>query len=1042
MKVAKRILVGLLVFIVVVFAFLLVAPMIFKDEIVSRVKSGINEAVNAEVDFADADLSFLRSFPDIALTVDDYRIVGIDTFAGLPLLTGEQARIDLGFWSVIAGDGNYEVDGLTLTKPNVNLLVLTPELANYLIVAETGGADAGATATPESQPVITLQEFRITDGSLVYDDRTTETFVRLTGLNATGNGDFTASVFDLDTHAEAKGFTFAQAGMTYLDEVLLEADAVVNIDADNLRYTFKDNNVKLNELALVFGGSIDLEDNDDILLDLTYSAPANDFRQLWSIIPAAYTEGFERVQTGGTFTLSGDVKGTYNGEREVYPAFSVASDISNGSVQYPGRPVGITGIDAALNVNSPAADLDRMVVDLPRFDFTLGGDPFRGSFRLATPLSDPNVTARLNGTVDLQKWSSAIPLEGVQELAGRIVADVTMENVRQSAIDAGRYGEVNLAGDLLVSNLVYVAEGTPAVRIAQAKADFTPQFVDVQQFNATLGQSDLSATAKINNLLAYFSPTQTMRGSVVLRSNFFSADEWMAESTEEAVVSPAELETTSTPSEAEVFDRFDFDVDAEIEELAYGIYRPTDLRVVGNVKPNRLELATAAATLKESTFNASGMINNLFDYTFGEGVLTGDLSVRSGFFSVADFMDEEVVSAPTTSADASTAAAAPIPIPRNINLKVDMAADRVQYTDITMNAVRGIMRVRDGAVVIEDGRADLLGGSMGFTGAYDTAEGNEPGFHFSYDMKNLQFSQAFSVLNTFAILAPVGKFISGTFNSEMVMNGKLGADLFPQLKSIDAKGLLRTADARIASFKPLQVIGEALNIRELRESAPLKNLIAPFEINDGTVTVKPFDFTLAGIGMRMGGSSGLDTDMDYKIRAAVPRTLIQSNIVTGTALSALDKLAGQAGKLGLNITPGDTINLNISLTGSIANPRAAFDLLGTQGSGDRGLGGTVADAAKERLQEELNTRLDSAKTLAGDRARIVQDSLRTVAAEQARRLETEAANRLKGALGVGRDSAQVRDSLALPDAAKDAVDDVKKELEKFNPFKRKKTGGG
>ncbi len=1068
MKLAKRLLIGLLVLVVLLVGFLLAAPILFKDQIVANVKSAVNNNLNAKVDFADANVSFLRSFPDISLAVDDYSVVGIDTFAGLPLVTGRQASVDLGFWSVVAGDGNYNIEAVTLDAPSINLLVLTPELANYLIVPETeeAGGAAGATSEEGADPLITLDHFAVNDGSLVYDDRTTTTYLKLSGLEAIGDGDFTASVFDLNTVAKANAFTLAQGGVTYLNEVTLDADAIVNIDADAMRYTFKDNRVTLNALALEFGGSIDLQDNDDIDFNLTYQAPANDFKQLWSIIPAAYTEGYERVQTGGTFTLQGTVNGTYNGDKEVYPAFTVNSNISGGSVQYPGRPVGITGIDAALAVNSPSSDLDQLVVDVPRFDFTLGGDPFAGRFRLSSPLSDPSVDARLKGTLDLEKWSSAIPLEGVSELAGRIVADITMDNVRQSAIDAGRYAEVNLAGDLLVSNLVYTAEGTPSVRIAQAKADFTPQYVDLQQFTATLGRSDISASAKVNNILAYFSPEQTMRGSVTMRSNYFDADEWMTEEDSERVSSPAELNATATPApapeaETEVFDRFDFDVDAEIQELAYGTYRPKDLRVVGNIKPNRLEIANAAATLEQSNFTMSGVVNNLFDYTFDDGVLTGDLSVRSGYFDVADFMEDEGVTttndAPATppAADA-TAETAPIPVPRNINLKVDMVADRVQYTDITMNDVQGTMLVRDGAIVIEDGNANLLGGAMDFTGSYDTAEGQEPGFHFSYDMKNMDFSQVFGALNTFAILAPVGKFISGNFSSQLVMEGKLGADLFPQLSSIDAKGLLRTAEARIASFKPLQVIGNALNVNELKNSTTLKDIIAAFQINDGKVTVEPFDFRLAGIPMQLGGTHGLDTDMDYRIRAAVPRSLIQGNIVTGTALSALDKLAGQAGKLGLNITPGDTLNLNVKLTGSLADPRAGFDLLGTEGGGgDGSLAGSVKDAVKDRVQEELETRkeqvrdelatrVDSAKALAGARAQVVEDSLRSAAAQQAERLEQEAANKLRGALGLGRDSTATAgaDSLALPGAAQDAVDDVKKELEKFNPFKRKKNGGG
>ncbi|NJB85284.1 hypothetical protein GGR26_001029 [Lewinella marina] len=1040
MTLAKRILIGLAIFLVVVIGVLFLAPVIFKDEIVANVKSALNESLEAEVDFADANVSFLRSFPDIALTVDQYHIVGIDTFAGLPLVSGEQARIDLGFWSVIAGDGNYNIDAVQLDRPDVNLLVLTPELANYLIVpeAETAGAETGE----ESQALITLDYFEINDGRLVYDDRTTETYVKLTGLNATGEGDFTASVFDVITQARADAFTLQQGGMTYLDEVKMTAGGTVNVDADNFRYTFTDANVTLNELALVMEGSIDLEDNDDILFDLAYRAPANDFRQLWSLIPSAYTEGYERVQTSGTFTLQGTVNGAYNGETETYPAFTVNSEVSNGSVQYPGRPVGITGIDAALEVNSPAADLDRLVVALPRFNFTLGGDPFRGSFRLATPLSDPNVDARLQGTLDLDKWASAIPLEGVSELAGRIVADITADGVRQSALDAGRYAEVKLAGNLLISNLVYDAEDSPPVRIAQARAEFSPQFVDLQQFTATFGRSDFSASGRIDNILAYFSPEQTMRGTLTVRSNYFDAEEWTPATAETTATSPAELHAgQDTTRQAEVFDRFDFDIDAEIAALDYGTYRPTDLRVVGNVKPNRLDIRTAAATLDESSFTASGTINNLFDYTFGEGVLTGNLDLRSGFFNVNDFMSED---ASTATAQASSEASAAIPVPRNINLAVNVAADRVQYTDLTMNDVAGKLVVRDGAIVFQDGRANLLGGAMGFNGAYDTAEGDQPIFRFAYDLKNLDFSQAFSALNTFSILAPVGKFISGNFSSELVMEGRLGDDLLPQLSTIDAKGLLRTAQARIASFKPLQVIGTALNVNELKNNATLKDIIAAFSVNDGKVTVDPFSFQLAGINMTLGGTHGLDSDMDYRLRAAVPRALIAGNLVAGTALGALDKLAGQASKLGLNLSPSDTLNLNIALTGTMSNPRAGIDLLGTAGgSGQPTLGETAVNAVRDRLNEELSSRTDSLRGMAETRAQTFRDSLAAQANTQARQLEAQAAERLKGALGIKRDStATAADSLKLPNVGKDAVDEVKKELEKFNPFKRKKSGGG
>lgn len=1057
MKIIKRILIALVVLIVLGVGFLLAAPIIFKDKIVANVKSGVNKALDAEVDFRDVNLSFLRSFPDVSLVVDDVEVMGIDTFAGLPLMTAKRAQVDVGFWSVVGGDGNYNIDEVILDEPFINLLVLTPELANYLIVP-AGDEPVEETSAAPATAQINLSRYEINNGTFIYDDRTTETYMKIEGLTTTGDGDFTAAVFDLDTDSKADAITLKQSGVTYLNKVKAVADAMVNVDLTNSRYTFLDNKVTLNALDLVFSGSIDLEDNDDIIFDLDYQAPVNDFRQLWSLIPSAYTAGYEDVKTTGKFTLNGTVDGPFNSEQETYPSFTVNTEIISGSVQYPGRPVGITGIDAKVGVNSPSADLNQMVIDIPRFDFDLGGDPFRGRMKLSSLLSDPKVDAQIKGDLDLAKWAQAMPLEGVRELGGKIIADITLDRVRQSLLDAGRYQDLNVLGDVAISNFVYVTDELPPVRIASANANFTPQAINIPTFAMTLGRSDLSGGGKVNNPLAYFTSDQTMKGDFNLRSNFFDADEWMpAEEAGSPTLSPAELENAGQPqptSTTAVFDRFDFDVDVDIRELKYATYRPKGLKAVGNVKPNRMEISSAAGTLGGSSFTGSGTIVDLFDYTFGEGVLTGDLSVRSGFIDLADFMSDEVVAATTTVASATTESSAVVPIPSNINLKVAIDADRVKYDNINLDQMLGKLVMQGGQAVIEDGSAKLLGGRMNFAGAYDTSEPGDPGFRFHYDLQSLDFSQSFSTLNTFAALAPIGKFLQGKFSTDLVLEGKLGQDLFPKLGTIDAKGLFETAEAKLAGFTPARKIGQALNVEELKNSTTFKNLTTIFLVEDGKVKIEPFNFNLAGIPLRVQGTHGLEQDMDYTIRAAIPRTMIKGNIVTGTALSALDQLAGQAGKLGLNITPGDTLNIDISLLGSIADPKFKFNLLGSKD----GESGSVQDAVKDRIttevedrkqevqtevndrvnvvKEDAQRRIDSLRNVAGARAQQVRDSITRAAQAETDRLKAQAAAELRNRLKI--DSLRA-DSLLNKIPGANAI---KQELEKFNPFKKKKPGGG
>lgn len=1051
MKFIKRLLIGLLGLVVLLIAFAFLAPILFKDQIVENVKQSINSSINAEVDFADIDVSFLRSFPAINVRLEDYSVTGKDDFDGYPLATGTFAGVDLDFWSVINGSktGNYEIEGVELVDPDIRIYVLKNGKANYDITIPSDAPVEEAPAT-ESEMQFNLSKYAITNGRFLYDDRQTETYIEVAGLDHSGKGDFTLDEFELDTDSKFSALTLKQAGVAYLKKAEGELDAIFNIDLANSVYTFKENDLRLNALKLKMDGSIAMP-SDDIVFDMSFQAPATDFRQLWSMIPAAYVAGYENVKTTGTFALNGLVKGPFNGEKEIYPAFSFDVGIADGSVQYPGRPVGINGINADIKVNSPSANLDKLTINIPRFGINLGGDPFNGSFRLATPMSDPNIDAKVKGTIDLDKWSQAIPLEGVSELSGKIVADITMDNVRQSVIEAGNYAAVNMSGQASITDLVYAADGLPKVQLTRAQADFSPQFVNVPDFAMQLGKSDFSGRAKIDNLLAYFSPDKTMTGTAVVISNFFDADEWVTEETTSApsLATAPSTDVATLESEEELFNRFDFNIDAKVGEIKYDTYRIKDSRMNGRFKANELVINDMGMTMGETTLNGNGRVINAWDYSFSDATLEGKLNMTSDFVNVGDFMssDSELPGEATSEATASTAV---IPVPDNIDLVVALKADKVQYTDILLEQMSGNLVIRDKQVVIEDGTTNVLGGLMGFTGAYDTSEPGDPGFRFHYDLKSLVFTQAFKYLNSFKQLAPIGEYLQGKFNSDLVVSGKLGPDLFPKLNTLDAKGFIQTLDAGLSTFAPLEKVGNALNVKELKERINLQGLKSWFTIEQGRVTIEPFDIKIAGIPMTINGTHGLDMAMDYSISAAVPRTMIEGNIVTGAAIGALDQLAGKASQLGLNIEPGDTLNVGIGLTGSIAAPQTKINLLGAKKGDGKTVGQTVAAAVEDRVKQEVDTKVDDAKQEAQDKVDDTKkaaeaafiakrDSLKRVADQQAQAIKDQAAQKARDILA-GTDSTGIK--VPSTEQAQEAVKDIKKELEKFNPFKKKKKDGG
>ena len=98
-------------------------PYIFKDKIVAKLKTAINEKINAKVDFTDVDVSLLRGFPNINLRINDLSVVGTQEFDGVSLLNSKYFDIDVDFWSTISGSSVVPVKSIHLEQPNINILV-------------------------------------------------------------------------------------------------------------------------------------------------------------------------------------------------------------------------------------------------------------------------------------------------------------------------------------------------------------------------------------------------------------------------------------------------------------------------------------------------------------------------------------------------------------------------------------------------------------------------------------------------------------------------------------------------------------------------------------------------------------------------------------------------------------------------------------------------------------------------------------------------------------------------------------------------------
>lgn len=1034
-RVVKIALITLATIIVLVLAAAVAIPYFFKDQILVTIKETANESLNAKMDFSDVSLSLFRNFPNLTVRMYDLTIDNIEPFEGIRLADVKSADITVDIMSVIRNENPLKIKAINVNQPKVNVYVLEDGRANYDIAKPS--AD---TVVDTEEPVdlsafrANLQRYSIENGEILYDDESLSTYVLAKGVNHSGSGDFTIDVYDLDTDTEIDSLTVRYGGITYLKRARTTLAAIFNIDQRNSKYTLKDNLLKVNELELNADGFVQLLDTSNIAMDLTFSTPQSAFKSLWSMVPNAYIAGYENVKADGKFDLGGFVKGTYNGDLEQYPAFQVNIGVENGNVKYPDLPLGISNINTKVNVNSPTSDFDDMVVNVPTFAMKLGSNPIKAIFNLKTPVSDPDIDTQIDGVLNLKELAQAFPMDGVMDLTGVIAANIEAQT-RLSYIENQQYERVKMDGVAEVTNLTYKDANYPAIRINSAKAAFTPQNVRVDNFDAKLGKSDIKASGRVDNILAYFSPKKTMRGSFTARSNYFDMNEWMPQEEANGPALPAAASEESTEP-VEVFDRFDFTLNATVGEIVYDTYNLKNTVVKGNMKPNKLVAQELSTNIGESDIRASGTITNMFDYLFDNQTLGGNINIASNYLNLNQFMPEDgsdpaPQSVVTTSSDATAVTGDnfdPILVPKNIDIDVNADIRKLLYTNLELSNITGKLVVANQAVMLEDVTANTLGGKMALSGGYDTKDTENPAFSIKYDLQSMDFQKSFNAFNSFQVLAPIGQFIKGTFNTSLILDGKLNENMMPNFSTLSAQGFLETLNAVIENFKPIQAIGNKLNLDYFKEDLKISNSKNWFELKDGMVEVKEFDYKYKDIDMKIAGTHSLTQEIDYIIKANIPRKLLEKTGVGAAASAGYDQLAKEASKFGLNLKQSEFVNVQFNLTGSIKDPKVGLNLLGADGEA---VAASPAEAAKEAVKEEAEKKIAEGKEKVQEAAKEAIDSVKNVLGQKAEAAKDSLANKAKEALKdkVG----SVIDTSAVKE-----VDKIKEELEKFNPFKKKK----
>ena len=602
MKKALKI-IGIVLLVIVVI--LVAAPFLFESQIKDYVRKTANESVDAQVEFSDISLSFFRSFPQATVVIENFSVINNEPFKGDTLAIGEEAQLEMSIKELFKGADEPKIlDNIKVNNTYLNIKVDSLGNANYDIAIE----DTTATAKDSASTGFSfdLKHYEINNSRVKYLDEGQKLLLDVEELHHEGTGDFSLAESELDTKSNAL-VSLDYDGTNYLNRNKVSLDAVIQMDLENMRYTFLENEAMINQLPLTFEGFVQVnEDNNEI--DLSFQTPSSDFKNFLAVIPATYAKNIENVETSGDFIVNGKIQGIVD---ETYiPKMDIKVGSDNASFKYPDLPKSVQDINIDLQILNETGILEDTYLTFDNVTFRIDQDRFATNGSIKNLMGNMLVDMALQGTLNLANLDQAYPLELEQDLNGILTADVTTQ-FDMNSIEKEQYQNVKSNGTASIKNFSYKSPEIPnEVKIANARLNFNQGNVRVPELKLTTGQTDITASGNIENLIGFLFTDQKLKGSFNVDSNVFAINDFMiAETGTEETTSQS---STPTTSEAVKIPSF---LDTE---LAFN---------VNTVIYDNLELKNAKGTiiLRDETATLQNITTDIFG---GNINLAGNVSTK------------------------------------------------------------------------------------------------------------------------------------------------------------------------------------------------------------------------------------------------------------------------------------------------------------------------------------------------------------------------------------------------------------------------------
>jgi hypothetical protein len=512
LKIARKVLLYLLLTVMVVVTGLTGSVLLFKDRIIQQFIREANKSINTPIKIGKINVSVWQDFPNLAIVFHDVYIE--DSHPGTyPLLTAKTVSFSLN--ALEAWKGRYSIQGLQIDESETNLKINAVGKSNY-VIAKEGSSSGGAIR-------FDLQNVKLKNTRVSYFDQLIHQHHTFNSEKLTASIKAENNVYRIEANGD---ITTEQIGIKekiFLRNKRFDVKAFVDYDDGGKNVIIKPSTLTVNKSSFNVEGTYTFKTKNEI--DLTTDGKETDIQTILNLFPEEVGKKLEAYKSDGDIFFRLLLKGEMSDRKS--PFISVNFGCNDATLFHPEYKSKIAHANLrGTFVSSSITDFRNAELSLKNITGELNDKPFEANLSI-DDFENPVVDFHFKGEVDAASIRSFYPLPEFNSLEGEIKADIALTGQIGLLKKKATAQQVKTNGTIELKNIHfnYGKKEIPFQNL-NGSLQFTNNDLALSGVSGKFGNSDFLLNGFFKNIVTYLLfENQPIGIETDLKSSFLDLDQ-------------------------------------------------------------------------------------------------------------------------------------------------------------------------------------------------------------------------------------------------------------------------------------------------------------------------------------------------------------------------------------------------------------------------------------------------------------------------------------------------------------------------------------